>query len=122
MTAVPVAIHDDPDTARDLVRPWLAFYLGAMGAREKNFYVDLAEAYGFGESAREVQRLFLSGDRVGAARALDDRLLDITTIATTPAGLDERLAAFERTGVDGILVVPCGEIAPLVRTLGTALA
>ena len=41
---VPVAIHDDLDEARHLVRPWLAFYLGAMGAKEKNFYVDLADA------------------------------------------------------------------------------
>ena len=30
--AVPVAVGEDLDAARDAVRPWLAFYLGAMGA------------------------------------------------------------------------------------------
>lgn len=91
------------------------------GAREKNFYVDLAEGYGFGDSAREVQRRFLSGDRAGAAAAVDDALLDITTIATTPVGLDDRLAAYERTGIDGLLVVPCGDTERLIPTLGAAL-
>ncbi|HWT25211.1 MAG TPA: LLM class flavin-dependent oxidoreductase, partial [Solirubrobacteraceae bacterium] len=38
---VPFAVAADLGAARDAVRPWLAFYLGAMGAREKNFYVDL---------------------------------------------------------------------------------
>jgi F420-dependent oxidoreductase-like protein len=33
---VPMALAADVDAARDAVRPWLAFYLGAMGAPEKN--------------------------------------------------------------------------------------
>ena len=49
--------------ARDRARPWLAIYLGGMGAREKNFYVEAAERFGEGESARRVQELFLAGDR-----------------------------------------------------------
>jgi len=36
---VPVSIDDDLAAARDAVRPWIAWYLGAMGAPEKNFYV-----------------------------------------------------------------------------------
>ena len=121
LAALPMAIDDDIATARALVKPWIAFYLGAMGAREKNFYVDLADGYGFGDSAREVQRRFLAGDRAGAADAVDDEFIDITTIATTPAGLDDRLAAYERTGVDGLMVVPCGDHEQLIRTLGAAL-
>ena len=106
---VPVAIAEDVATARDAVRPWLAFYLGAMGAREKNFYVELAERQGHGEAARAVQERALAGDRAGAAAAVTDALVDASTIATTPAGLDERLAAYERAGVDTLVAVPCGE-------------
>ena len=54
-------------------RPWLAFYLGAMGAKDKNFYVELADRYGFGDSARECQEKMLAGDRVGAARGAHRR-------------------------------------------------
>jgi F420-dependent oxidoreductase-like protein len=119
--ALPVAIDEDPAAARDAVRPWLAFYLGAMGAPEKNFYVDLADGYGHGDVAREVQRLMLAGDRAGAAAALSDELVDATALATTPAGLDERLAAFERAGATTLLAVPCGDRPAVVRALAAAV-
>ena len=57
------AIEDDLDAARDAVRPWLAFYLGAMGSKEKNFYVELADRAGHGDAARACQEAFLAGDR-----------------------------------------------------------
>ena len=52
---VPLAIDENLDAARNAVRPWLAFYLGSMGAKNKNFYVELAERQGHGAAAREVQ-------------------------------------------------------------------
>jgi len=118
---VPMALARDRATARDAVRPWLAFYLGAMGAPEKNFYVELAARAGYGESAHECQRLYLEGSREGAAGALSDELIDAMAIATTPAGLDDRLAAFEAAGADTLVVVPLGERPALVRTLAEAM-
>src|SRR5215218_1015978 len=103
-----MAIEDDLDAARDAVRPWLAFYLGAMGSREKNFYVELAERAGHGGSARACQDAFLGGDRERAADALTPELIDTMALATTPDELAERVAAFEAAGVDSLLVVPCG--------------
>jgi hypothetical protein len=64
-----VPFTDNLRRTRDAVRPWLAFYLGSMGAPEKNFYVDLAGAHGHGDAARRVQQLMLGGDRAGAATA-----------------------------------------------------
>jgi alkanesulfonate monooxygenase SsuD/methylene tetrahydromethanopterin reductase-like flavin-dependent oxidoreductase (luciferase family) len=119
--AVPVAIDDDLDAARDAVRPWTAFYLGAMGAKEKNFYVDLAARYGVGDAAREVQERFLAGDRAGAGAAVTDELLDRVALACTPSQLDDRLAAFEAVGVTTLLAVPCGDRAAVVRTLASAV-
>jgi F420-dependent oxidoreductase-like protein len=118
---VPVAIDEDPTAARDAVRPWLAFYLGAMGAKEKNFYVDLADRHGHGDAARAVQDRALAGDRAGAAAAVTDGLVDAGAIATTPRGLDERLALYERAGVNTLVAVPCGEDKPsVVRALAAA--
>jgi alkanesulfonate monooxygenase SsuD/methylene tetrahydromethanopterin reductase-like flavin-dependent oxidoreductase (luciferase family) len=118
---VPVAVDDDLRAARDAVRPWLAFYLGAMGAKEKNFYVELAERMGHGAAAREVQEKALAGDRAGAAAAVTDALVDAGSIACTPAALDERLAAFERAGATTLVAVPCGEDRPaVVRALAAA--
>jgi F420-dependent oxidoreductase-like protein len=118
---VPVAVDEDVRAARDAVRPWLAFYLGAMGAKDKNFYVELAERQGHGEAARAVQARSLAGDRRAAVAAVTDGLVDAGAIATTPAGLDERLAAYERAGVTTLVAVPCGEDKPgVLRALAAA--
>ncbi|MGH2874127.1 MAG: LLM class flavin-dependent oxidoreductase, partial [Solirubrobacteraceae bacterium] len=45
---VPVSVADNIDDARDGVRNWLALYLGGMGARDKNFYFNMAAKAGLG--------------------------------------------------------------------------
>jgi len=118
---VPLAVDDDVDRARDAVRPWLAFYFGAMGSREHNFYVEHAERQGHGEVARRVQELYLGGDRAGAAAALTTAVVDSTAVATTPARLDARLAAYEAAGATSFVAVPCGDDkAAVVRALAAA--
>ena len=118
-----MAVEGDLDAARDAVRPWLAFYLGAMGSREKNFYVDLADRAGHGAAARACQEAFLGGDRERAAAALTPELIDAMGLATTPDALPERLTAFEAIGVDTLLVVPCGSDRPgVARALAAATA
>ncbi len=119
--AMPFAVCDDVAQARDLVRPLLAFYLGAMGSKEKNFYVDSADRAGHGKSARAVQDRMLAGDRDGAAAALSDGLIDAVAIATTPAGLDDRLTAYEAAGVTTLVAVPCGDKPATVRLLAEAV-
>jgi F420-dependent oxidoreductase-like protein len=106
---IPVAIDDDEKRARDAVRPFLAFYLGAMGSAEKNFYVDMAERHGFGESARLCQKRFLAGDRLGAERAVSDGLVDLVALATTPSTLPARLDEFRATGIDTLIAIPFGD-------------
>jgi F420-dependent oxidoreductase-like protein len=120
--AVALAIDDDVAVARDAVRPWLAFYLGAMGSREKNFYVELAERAGHGPAARACQDAMLSGHREAAAAALTDELVDAMALATTPGGLDDRLAALDEAGVDTLVAVPLSRDRPAtVRVLAEAV-
>jgi F420-dependent oxidoreductase-like protein len=119
---VPTAVAETVEQARDLVRPWLAFYLGAMGAKDKNFYVELAAGYGYGDAARLCQERFLDGDRAGAAAALSDELLDISTIATTPDGLAERVERYRAIGSDTLVIVPAGDKAATVRAVAEAVA
>ncbi|WP_354699447.1 Putative coenzyme F420-dependent oxidoreductase [Paraconexibacter sp. AEG42_29] len=118
----PTAVAPTEAQALDLVRPWVAFYLGAMGAKDKNFYVDLAGRYGYAEAAGRVQDLYLAGDRAGAAAALPDDLLRSVTIACDPAGLPSRLAAFADAGVDTLIAVPGGGDLDTVRALAAARA
>ncbi|HEU4657120.1 MAG TPA: LLM class flavin-dependent oxidoreductase [Capillimicrobium sp.] len=115
--ALPVAVAADVEAARDAVRPWLAFYFGAMGAPEKNFYVELAERHGHGASAREAQRRYLEGDRGAAAAALTDELIDAAAIATTPGALAGRVAVYEQAGATSLVAVPCGDRVATVEAL-----
>jgi F420-dependent oxidoreductase-like protein len=114
---IPVAVADSVEAAREATKPWIVFYLGAMGAKSKNFYVNLADLYGHGESARACQEAFLSGDRLGAAAKLSDDLIDICTISTTPDLLDGRIAAYEPLGVNEIVAIPCGDAETKDRTV-----
>ena len=115
-----MAVGEDVDAARDACRPWLAFYLGAMGAREKNFYVDLADRYGHGDVAREVQERMLGGDRMGAAGALTPSLIDATALVARPPGSTSGSRPFERAGVTTLLAVPTGDREATVRALAAA--
>ena len=119
---VMVCVDADLDRARDLARPWLALYLGGMGAKGKNFYVESAERAGQGEAAREVQRLFMAGDRAGAGAALTPELIDGSAICCRASELDERLAAYERAGATTLLALPFGDRPAIVDALGAAVA
>jgi F420-dependent oxidoreductase-like protein len=119
---VMTCVDEDLGRARDLARPWLAFYLGAMGAKGKNFYVETAERFGQGESARRVQELFMAGDREGAARALSPELIDGSAICCRPDQLDERLAEYERAGATTLLALPFGNRPRIVEALAATVA
>jgi F420-dependent oxidoreductase-like protein len=118
---VMVCVDEDIDRARDLARPWLALYMGGMGAKGKNFYVESAERFGHGETAHRVQELFMAGDRAGAARALSDGLIDETAICCRPAELDGHLAEYERAGATTLLAMPFGDRPGIVDALAAAV-
>jgi F420-dependent oxidoreductase-like protein len=115
---VMVCVDDDLDRARDMARPWLTIYLGGMGAKGKNFYVETAERFGHGDAARRVQELFVAGDRAGAAAALTDEIIDRSSICCSSADLEERIAEYERAGADTLLAMPFGDRPAIVRALG----
>ena len=115
---VMVCVDDDLDRARDMARPWLTIYLGGMGAKGKNFYVEAAGRFGQGDSARKVQELFMAGDRGGAAAALSPEIIDRSAICCSPAELEGRVAEYEAAGADTLLAMPFGDRPAIVRALG----
>jgi len=104
--SVQVAIDGDLDAARAVVKMGLLLYLGGMGSRKTNFYVDLTHRFGFGEVADEVQSLYLDGKREDAFAAIPDELVDATAMIGTADQVAERVKAFEAQGVDRLIVSP----------------
>jgi F420-dependent oxidoreductase-like protein len=115
--SVPIAMADTVEQARDLLRPILTFYFGAMGAKDKNFYIELAARYGFGDVALRCQELFLAGDKVGAAMSLTPEIIDLAAIAATPATLENELSAYADCGVDTLVALPFGDRPELLKAL-----
>jgi F420-dependent oxidoreductase-like protein len=118
--AVPVAVGEDLAAQRDAVRPWLAFYFGAMGAPQKNFYVELAERHGYGDAARSAQARWLERDLPGAAAALTDELVDAAALACRPGDLRARLDEYEQAGATTLVALPCGDRRGVVAALAAA--
>jgi alkanesulfonate monooxygenase SsuD/methylene tetrahydromethanopterin reductase-like flavin-dependent oxidoreductase (luciferase family) len=99
-----VAIDGDLDAARAVVKAGLLLYIGGMGSRETNFYVDLTHRFGFGDVADEVQGLFLDGKRDEAYQAIPDELVDATALIGSEDEVAERIAKFEAAGVDRLIL------------------
>jgi F420-dependent oxidoreductase-like protein len=104
--SVQVAIDGDVESARNVVKMGLLLYLGGMGSRKTNFYVDLTHRFGFGEVADEVQSLYLDGKREEAFAAIPDELVSATSMIGTEEEVAARVKAFEEQGVDRLIVSP----------------
>lgn len=104
--SVNVAIDDDLERARDVMRPYVALYVGGMGSRERNFYNQLVRRYGFEEAADKVQTLYLEGKKEEAAAALPPELIDTVTLCGPRERIRERLAVYKEAGVGTLMVTP----------------
>src|SRR2546427_2105816 len=50
-----IVLGPDAAACRDALKPNLALYIGGMGARERNFYYNLASRYGYDDAASRIQ-------------------------------------------------------------------
>lgn len=98
---VSVAMNDDLDAAYDSLRPWLALYIGGMGAKGKNFYTDYATRLGYGDAATQIQELYLSGKKAEAEALVPNELLDQVALVGPRERIIERLAPWKEAGKRG---------------------
>ena len=104
-----IAIDDDAERARNLMRPYLALYIGGMGSRDKNFYTQLVSRYGYEDDARKVQDLYLSHKYDEAMAAIPDDLIEKVSLCGPRDAIRDRLAAYREAGVGTLLVSPVAE-------------
>ncbi|NNG18486.1 LLM class F420-dependent oxidoreductase [Naumannella sp. ID2617S] len=86
------------------VRQHVALYVGGMGARGKNFYNELAVRYGYADAAAEIQDRYLGGDKVGAAAAIPDELIEGLALVGDADHVARRVKAFADAGVSTLNV------------------
>jgi F420-dependent oxidoreductase-like protein len=98
---VTVAMNDDLNAAYDALRPWLALYIGGMGAKNKNFYHEYATRLGYGDAADQIQTLYLSGKKPEAEALVPNELLDEVSLIGPRERIIERLGPWKEAGKRG---------------------
>jgi F420-dependent oxidoreductase-like protein len=101
---VMVAAGGDVAACRDRLRPYFALYIGGMGARDSNFYNDLAVRYGHGQAAAEIQDAYLDGRRADAAAAVPDALIDEVALVGPLSRIVDRLSAWQASNVTTLIL------------------
>ncbi len=100
-----VQMGADTAACRNAVKPYLALYVGGMGARDRNFYYNVACRYGYEEAAGKIQDLYLQGKKAEAIAAVPDELVDEVSLCGPKERISERLAAWRASGVTTLI---CG--------------
>lgn len=106
-----VAIGEGPETRAllDLARPIFALYVGGMGAKGRNFYNDVAKAYGYEREAEEIQDLYLQGKKRQAAALIPEDWLEAANLVGPASYVRERIEAFREAGVTSLNVIPASD-------------
>ena len=104
MPMVTVVTGPDVAACRAVVKAGLALYVGGMGARDRNFYNDLACRYGYEAAAKTIQELYLSGRKAEAEAAVPDALVDEVALCGPRERIAERLQAWKASGVTTLMV------------------
>jgi F420-dependent oxidoreductase-like protein len=103
-----LAIGPESEVAgiRDFSRAMVALYVGGMGARDRNFYNQLFQRYGYEAEAKEIQDLYLDGHKQEAAAAVPASFLEETSLCGDEGYVKERIAQFRDAGVTVLNVTP----------------
>ncbi len=101
---VPVVVGDDVQHCRDVLKPVLALYIGGMGARDQNFYNELACRYGYEAEAAAIQDHYLDGRKGEAIAAVPDALVDEVALVGDRARIADRLEAWRACGATTLVL------------------
>jgi F420-dependent oxidoreductase-like protein len=97
--AVGVELTEDVEDAGRRHADGYAFTFGAMGSPTTNFYLDAFTRQGYGDDVRDVQRLWLAGDRDAARRRVPTAIGLGTNLIGTEDMVRSRLRLYRDAGV-----------------------
>jgi F420-dependent oxidoreductase-like protein len=100
---VNVSICDDVSAGLQPMKGMLGFYIGGMGAKQRNFHKELMARMGFEAEANKIQDLFFEGKREEAIAMVPDAFADEIALVGPLARIRERLQAWRDTPVTHLL-------------------
>ncbi|MFD4637986.1 LLM class F420-dependent oxidoreductase [Lentzea sp. NPDC058436] len=107
-----VVVTDDPASVRAMLKPFVALYIGGMGAPGMNFHAEVFTRMGYGEVVRDIGELFQAGRKDEAARVVPDELVAEISIVGDAEHVREEVRRWEKAGVTTLLV-GCRDVASI---------
>jgi F420-dependent oxidoreductase-like protein len=107
-----VVVTDDPESVRAMLKPFVALYIGGMGAPGMNFHAEVFTRMGYGEVVQDVGRLFQAGRKDEAAQVVPDELVAEISIVGDAGHVREEVRRWEKAGVTTLLV-GCRDVASI---------
>jgi F420-dependent oxidoreductase-like protein len=104
VTMMGASVSDDIEAALMPTKATLAFYIGGMGAKRRNFHMELMSRMGFEAEAHKIQELFFAGKREEAIPLVPTEFADEISLVGSPARLRDRLAAWKETPVTTLIL------------------
>ncbi len=98
---VTAVMGDDVAECMKPIRASMALYIGGMGAKGRNFYTDYATRLGFGNSAAQIQDLYLAGRKDEAAAMVPEALIDAVHLVGPAARIKDRLQRWKAAAKRG---------------------
>ncbi|ORB84294.1 LLM class F420-dependent oxidoreductase [Mycobacterium kansasii] len=99
-----VVVTEDRAAAFTGIKPFLALYMGGMGAEDTNFHADVYRRMGYAEVVDDVTKLFRSGRKDQAAAVIPDELVDDAMIVGDLDYVRKQIVAWEASGVTMMVV------------------
>jgi F420-dependent oxidoreductase-like protein len=99
-----VSVTNDLAAAYTPQKAALGFYIGGMGAKDRNFHKELMGRMGFAAEAQKIQDLFFADKRGEAIAAVPDQFVDEISLIGPRERIRERLAAWRESAVTTLLV------------------
>ena len=97
-------ITDDIEAGLMPTKAGLAFYIGGMGAKSRNFHMELMSRMGFEAEAHKIQELFFEGKRDEAIPLVPTEFADEISLVGSKERIRDRLAAWKDSPVTTIIV------------------
>ncbi|MFN8089684.1 MAG: LLM class F420-dependent oxidoreductase [Mycobacterium sp.] len=112
-----VVITDDRAATFEAIKPFLALYMGGMGAEDTNFHADVYRRMGYAEVVDDVTKLFRSNRKDEAAKVIPDELVDDAAIVGDIDHVRKQITEWEAAGVT--MMVVSGRSAEQIRELAS---
>lgn len=99
-----VVVTDDRAATFEMIKPFLALYMGGMGSEETNFHAEVYRRMGYAEVVEDVTKLFRSGRKDEAATVIPDELVDDAAIVGDIEFVREQIKVWEAAGVTMMVI------------------